>query len=301
MRKGLSAAALALLLVLDARPYRRRPARRRHRLRPVRLQGVPDAVPQRHEPHGQGPQDPDRPARPPPAERDARQQGRQADRGRPTTTATTASAPARRSSCASRASTRSARSSARGSSRSPTSGQSFAKRAGVVVINARTRKRQLIYAELDANAKRASDKMLLIHPGENFDEGARYIVALRGPAHRLGQADQGRARASARSRAASARSGCASATRASSRRSSAPASRKSNLTLAWDFTVASEKGLTSRMLHIRDDAFAQLGDRNLADGKVEGNAPQFAVTKVVEAPTRGSCAASPARSRCRAT
>ena len=59
-------------------------------------------------------------------------------------------------------------------------GQSFAKRAGVVVINARTGKRQLIYAELDANAKSAKDKMLLIHPGENFDEGARYIVALRG-------------------------------------------------------------------------------------------------------------------------
>ena len=59
-------------------------------------------------------------------------------------------------------------------------GQSFAKRAGVVVINAKTRKRQLIYAELDANAKSASQRMLLIHPGKNFDEGARYIVALRG-------------------------------------------------------------------------------------------------------------------------
>ena len=69
-------------------------------------------------------------------------------------------------------------------------GQSFAKRAGVVVINAKTRKRQLIYAELDANAKSASQRMLLIHPGKNFDEGARYIVVLRGPAHRVGQEDQ---------------------------------------------------------------------------------------------------------------
>jgi hypothetical protein len=59
-------------------------------------------------------------------------------------------------------------------------GQSFAKRAGVVVINAKTRKRQLIYAELDANATRANQRVLLIHPGKNFDEGARYIVALRG-------------------------------------------------------------------------------------------------------------------------
>ena len=38
------------------------------------------------------------------------------------------------------------------------------------------------------------------------------------------------------------------------------------------------------MLHIRDDAFAQLGDRNLADGKVEGAAPAFTITKVTENP-----------------
>ena len=59
---------------------------------------------------------------------------------------------------------------------------------------------------------------------------------------------------------------------------------KGNLTLAWDFTVASERGLTARMLHIRDDAFAQLGDRNLADGKVEGSAPEYTITKVVDNP-----------------
>ena len=103
-------------------------------------------------------------------------------------------------------------------------GRSFAKRAGVVVINARTRKRQLIYAELDANAKSASDKMLLIHPGENFDEGARYIVALRGlrtVVRQEDQAEQGLPRAQARQ---AGRSACASATRASSRRSSARAS-----------------------------------------------------------------------------
>ena len=38
------------------------------------------------------------------------------------------------------------------------------------------------------------------------------------------------------------------------------------------------------MLHIRDDAFAQLGDRDLADGKVEGNAPAFTITAVRENP-----------------
>ena len=38
------------------------------------------------------------------------------------------------------------------------------------------------------------------------------------------------------------------------------------------------------MLHIRDDAFAQLGDRNLADGRIEGNAPAYTITKVTENP-----------------
>ena len=72
-----------------------------------------------------------------------------------------------------------------------------------MVINARTRKRQLVYAELDANAKRASDRMLLIHPGENFDEGERYIVALRGLRTAAGKRikpSQGLPRAQARRR-----------------------------------------------------------------------------------------------------
>ena len=40
---------------------------------------------------------------------------------------------------------------------------------------------------------------------------------------------------------------------------------RSDLYLAWDFTVASERAWPERMLAIRDDAFGQLGDTNLAD------------------------------------
>jgi|GEM_PF-3328651 len=47
--------------------------------------------------------------------------------------------------------------------------------------------------------------------------------------------------------------------------------------MAWDFTVASTANITGRMLHIRDDAFAQLGDTNLADGIPQGTAPSFTV------------------------
>jgi hypothetical protein len=162
-------------------------------------------------------------------------------------------------------------------------GQSFAKRAGVVVINAKTRKRQLIYAELDANATSANQRMLLIHPGKNFDEGARYIVALRGlrtasgkkikPSKGFAALKRGKGAKRLRKRYKGIfktlkRAGIA----------------KGNLTLAWDFTIASERGLTARMLKIRNDAFAQLGDNNLADGKVEGGAPKYTITKVVDNP-----------------
>src|SRR5262249_48094848 len=47
---------------------------------------------------------------------------------------------------------------------------------------------------------------------------------------------------------------------------------------AWDFTVASTSTLTSRLLAIRNDAFGQLGDYDLGDGKLGGRAPSFTVT-----------------------
>src|SRR5262249_32583690 len=48
--------------------------------------------------------------------------------------------------------------------------------------------------------------------------------------------------------------------------------RDDDLYLAWDFTVASERNLTERVLKMRDDAFASLG----------GAAPTFTVTNVEE-------------------
>lgn len=48
---------------------------------------------------------------------------------------------------------------------------------------------------------------------------------------------------------------------------------RGDLFLTWDFTVASERNLTERALHIRDDALAALGDDTPADGIVQGEAP----------------------------
>ena len=56
---------------------------------------------------------------------------------------------------------------------------SLAKRSPVVVFNARTGKRQLVWAELDANATSDANRVLIIRPGKNFKEGQRYVVVLR--------------------------------------------------------------------------------------------------------------------------
>jgi hypothetical protein len=54
--------------------------------------------------------------------------------------------------------------------------------------------------------------------------------------------------------------------------------------LAWDFTVASERSIQGRLLAMRNDAFAQLGDTTLADGVVQGRAPAFTVDEVIDTP-----------------
>jgi hypothetical protein len=57
--------------------------------------------------------------------------------------------------------------------------RSFARDAPIVVIDARSGRRQLIWAEPDSQATRPSERALLVHPGANWREGRRYIVALR--------------------------------------------------------------------------------------------------------------------------
>jgi hypothetical protein len=158
--------------------------------------------------------------------------------------------------------------------------QAFAAHQPIVVINERTGRRQLIWSELDANANRPQNTDLLIHPGRDFTEGDTYVVALRRLRNTRGRVLAApdwferlrdgrpllRAERAARTRyahifAALKRAGIA----------------RNDLYEAWDFTVGSRRSLTSRLLAIRNDAFAQLGDRNLADGIVEGQAPKFTV------------------------
>jgi hypothetical protein len=161
-------------------------------------------------------------------------------------------------------------------------GRYRARRAPIVVINARTGERHPIWAELDPHPNRRRDVNLQIRPATDWDEGTRYIVVLR----RLRGADGRVLRAGAAFRLYRDRvetnNKLIESRRAHMnsifRKLRQAGIRRRSLYLAWDFTVASERNLTERVLHIRDDAFALLGDTNLADGVVQGNAPAFTVT-----------------------
>ena len=64
----------------------------------------------------------------------------------------------------------------------------------VVVINARTGERQLIWSEIDSNPANPRDVTLIVRPAVNFAEGERYIVALRNLKNAQGEHDPGRSR-----------------------------------------------------------------------------------------------------------
>jgi|tagenome__1003787_1003787.scaffolds.fasta_scaffold20921656_2 hypothetical protein len=148
--------------------------------------------------------------------------------------------------------------------------------APIVLLDADTGRRALIWTELDMTVPQA-DRTLLIRPGKNLEEGHRYIVALRDLRDANGKTIP------AQSGFAKLRDGKADARYERIFRTlSRHGIQRKSLYLAWDFTVASAQSLAGRMLAIRNDAFAQLGDRNLADMKVTGRAPQFTIDKVVE-------------------
>jgi hypothetical protein len=164
--------------------------------------------------------------------------------------------------------------------------QTYRKDQPVLLLDAKTGRRQLIWAELDVEARTAKDRALLIHPGKNLEEGHRYVVALRGmrnAAGRVLQAPPGfrlyRDAIRTRKRPVEQRRAQFESIFKTLRKAGV---RRGDLYLAWDFTVASRRALTSRMLKIRDDAFAQLGDADLADLKVEGSAPRYAITRTTD-------------------
>ncbi|MFN8162052.1 MAG: hypothetical protein U0R52_13510 [Solirubrobacterales bacterium] len=162
--------------------------------------------------------------------------------------------------------------------------KSFDPNQPVVVIDASTGDRQLIWTELDSNASTPADTDLLIHWGRNLLDGHRYVVALRNlkngagktipapPGFRLYRDRIPTAFPVIEKRRAHMENVFA--------KLKAAGIGRSGLYMAWDFTVASTRNLSERMLHIRDDALAQLGDTTPGDGIIQGDAPHYTITDV---------------------
>ncbi len=152
--------------------------------------------------------------------------------------------------------------------------------APVVVLDTVTGERHPIFTELDMHGGATEGaRTLQLRPTVNLAEGRRYVVALRGMLDADGDAiAPSPAFLAQRDGEASERFGRMFAELAEA------GVARDELYLAWDFTVASEMGIAGRALSIRDEAFAELGDTDLADLVVQGEAPAWEVTAVEENP-----------------
>ncbi|MEN8719669.1 MAG: hypothetical protein ABF296_05335, partial [Oceanococcaceae bacterium] len=148
-------------------------------------------------------------------------------------------------------------------------GRFMAADAPIVLLNARTGQRHAFWSELDTHADVTPEtQTLLIRPAANLDPATRYIVALR----RMRDADGNvipAGEAFAAYRDGRADDDRAAAFEALFATLDAAGIDREDLYLAWDFTTASTESLTGRMLHMRDVAFAQLGDTTMGDGIVQ--------------------------------
>jgi hypothetical protein len=170
--------------------------------------------------------------------------------------------------------------------------RSFDPNQPVVVIDADTHQRHLIWAELDVNPANNADRNLIIRPGVNWKEGGHYIVALRRLKNASGNTINAQ-NAFRNYRDRHITSDSAFEARRPHMEDILKTLRQSgigtrDLYLAWDFTVASERNLSERALFVRDQAFAALGDANLADMQVAGTAPLYQVTGTTDYPACGN-------------
>jgi hypothetical protein len=165
--------------------------------------------------------------------------------------------------------------------------QSLNANAPILVINATTLAQHLLFTELDSLPTEDSHRTLIIRPSVNFKDGERYIVVLRNLKRANGSTIEPTPEFLAY------RDNIPGDAATEARRPhmedlfttlNAAGIARNELYLTWDFTVASTRGLTERMLFMRDDGFSRLG----------ANAPSFTVTAVYEhACTAGSNINSP--------
>ncbi len=144
----------------------------------------------------------------------------------------------------------------------------------IVLLDATDGDRVPFWAELDLHTP-AERRALTIHPARALDEGHRHVVALRGLLGAAGEASSAPELAHVATPIEpdpvflAFRDGTPTdneiieARRDAMERVFADLARafvaREDLTLAWDFTVASGPSIARRLLHMRDDAHAQLG------------------------------------------
>jgi Thrombospondin type 3 repeat len=163
--------------------------------------------------------------------------------------------------------------------------------APLVIINAETGERHPFWSELDSHpdAVAGGEQLLLMRPAVNFDEGTRYIVALRDLKNGQGEPILPRSTFVAYRDGAGADAARQAHFNDNIFGPLADAGiARDDLYLAWDFTVASEENLAGRMLHMRDVAFELLGDSVLDDQLVQGDAPHFIIDSIEETNGDGS-------------
>ena len=151
-----------------------------------------------------------------------------------------------------------------------------------VVIDAKTGKRWPIWVQVDAGAGTDASRALMISPATNFDPKGRYIVALRNLVDEGGNPVQApnsfryyRDQIPSKQKKVNDRRSKFEGIFKTLKKAGI---KRSSLYLAWDFTVSSNENNYARALHMRDEAFAELGDTTMADLEVQGEAPEFEVT-----------------------
>ncbi|MCA1727517.1 MAG: hypothetical protein LC722_07675 [Actinobacteria bacterium] len=165
----------------------------------------------------------------------------------------------------------------------------------MLLIDKQTGERWPFWSELDTNAAtKDNERLLILRPAVNFLEGHTYYVALRNLRDHAGNIIPARKpfrdyrdvqdpvigpgfEEARRDEMNEIFDGIAGAETGRG----VPFDRHA-LFLAWKFTVASRRNLTERVLTMRDRSFAQLGDTNLADGVIQGAAPQFKIKTPLE-------------------
>lgn len=167
----------------------------------------------------------------------------------------------------------------------------------VVLIDTLTLKRQLIWAEQDARltggqlaqSDAGSGTTLVIRVAKNLEPGRRYIVALRNLKDSAGNLIQPSPVFKAY------RDGTPLANSTQTARKPLMENlfsilqqagvERENLYLAWDFTVASGRNLTERVLHLRDQSLLV----------TEQKSPPFTIDAVIDNPANGDASAITAR------